>query len=323
MGNGESSLFSSALKVGAVVAGAVFILRALSLGSQSEEPEPDHDFPRVSTGARYESDSSSPVATSNWRRNIHISQTEIKIMSYNVWSNEDVEVEVRMEAIGNLVQKHSPDIILFQSSRWWQLYKYSSVSPEEAAKGQYFCMLLSKLKVKDFISIPFKNPRSEKGLFLAVIEIGLNKPFIVATSHLKSPNPPNMHSEERVSQAKAALRFLQKFPNVVFGGDMNWDENIDGAFPLQGVWKDAWPELKGRENGWTFDTKSNAMLRANYPLQKRLDRIVCKLEDCSMKNVEMVGKKAIPGIFCYNKGKILPVLPSDHYGLILTISLDA
>lgn len=42
MGNGESSLFSSALEVGAVVAGAVLILRALSLGSQSEELEPDH-----------------------------------------------------------------------------------------------------------------------------------------------------------------------------------------------------------------------------------------------------------------------------------------
>ncbi|XP_039118287.1 uncharacterized protein LOC120254211 [Dioscorea cayenensis subsp. rotundata] len=333
MGNGESSLFSSALEVGAVVAGAVLILRALSLGSQSEELEPDHDFPRVSTGARYESDSS-PVATRG-RRNINISQTSmIKIMSYNVWSNEDVEVKVRMAAIGNLVQKHSPDIILFQevtpriyklfqSSSWWQLYKHSSVSPEEAAQGQYFCMLLSKVRVKKFISIPFKNPPSEKGLFLAVIEIGLNKPIIVATSHLKSPNPPKMHSEERVSQAKTALGFLQEFPNVIFGGDMNWDENIDGAFPLHGVWKDAWPELKGRKNGWTFDTKSNPMLQCSYPLQKRLDRFICKLEDCSMKNVEMIGKKAIPGIFCYNKGKVLPVLPSDHYGLILTISLDA
>ncbi|XP_039118292.1 5'-tyrosyl-DNA phosphodiesterase-like [Dioscorea cayenensis subsp. rotundata] len=322
-------MFALALKFGAAVAGgALLALGALSLGSQSQELEP-----LVSTGERYESNSS-PVTTRE-RNNICISPTKIKIkiMSYNVWSREDVEVEERIKALGRLVQEHSPDVIFFQevtpriyklflSSSWWHLYKHSSVSPEEAEKGKYFCMLLSKVRVKNFISIPFKNSSNEKGLLLAAIEIGLQKTLIVATSHLKSPNPPEMHSKKRVSQAKAALGYLQLFPNVVFGGDMNWDENIDGTFPLQGVWKDAWTELRGGEDGWTFDTKSNPMLQCSYPLQKRLDRFVCKLEDCSMKNVEMIGKKPIPGMFHHNKGKVLPVLPSDHYGLILTISVN-
>ena len=38
----------------------------------------------------------------------------IKIMSYNVWFREDVEVRARMKAIGQLIQEHSPDIIFFQ-----------------------------------------------------------------------------------------------------------------------------------------------------------------------------------------------------------------
>ena len=184
-------------------------------------------------------------------------------------------------------------------------------------------MQLSKPRVRRFISMPFKNSSKGKGLVGAEIEIGLNKTLTVATSHLKSPNPPKMQTQKRVSQAKEALRILQVFPNVIFGGDMNWDEEIDGDFPLQSVWKDAWIELRGGEEGWTFDTKSNPMLHGNYPLQKRLDRFICKLEDYSMKNVEMIGKKPIPGISYHNnKGKQLPVLPSDHYGLILTISLN-
>ncbi|XP_039118288.1 uncharacterized protein LOC120254212 [Dioscorea cayenensis subsp. rotundata] len=173
--------------------------------------------------------------------------------------------------------------------------------------------------------MPFKNSSKGKGVVIAEIKIGLDKTLIATTSHLKCQNPPKKYnSEQRAShEAKETLRILQNFPNVIFGGDMNWDEDKNGAFPLQGVWKDAWIELRGGENGWTFDTKSNPMLQCSYPLQKTLDRFICKLEDCSMKNVEMIGKKPIPGIYYKNKKKLLPVLPSDHYGLILTVYLDA
>jgi hypothetical protein len=35
-------------------------------------------------------------------------------MTYNVWSREDIVLYRRMQAIGRLVEKHSPDVILFQ-----------------------------------------------------------------------------------------------------------------------------------------------------------------------------------------------------------------
>ena len=37
----------------------------------------------------------------------------VKILSYNVWFG-DVEIQKRMEALGELIQLHSPDVICFQ-----------------------------------------------------------------------------------------------------------------------------------------------------------------------------------------------------------------
>jgi len=178
---------------------------------------------------------------------------------------------------------------------------------------------LSKLPVKQFFSKPFQNSRMGRDLCAAEIDAGANKKLVVATSHLESPTPPEMNSVGRVAQAGEALSLLNSVPNVIFGGDMNWDEISDGPFPLRGGWQDAWSVLRPEENGWTYDTRSNMMLKGNRPLWKRLDRFVCKLQDFRMVSVDMIGRDAIPGISYYNKRKELPVLPSDHYGLVLTI----
>ena len=139
----------------------------------------------------------------------------------------------------------------------------------------------------------------------------------MATCHLKKPT--GAYSAERVSHAKEALSLLGSARNVVLGGDMNWEESTDGPFPLLRRWNDAWLSLRLGENGYTYDTKSNGMLHHSRSLQRRLDRFVCKLEDFEMIGIEMVGTEAIPGILYRSKGEKLPVFPSDHYGLILTI----
>ncbi|KAK2644517.1 hypothetical protein Ddye_019712 [Dipteronia dyeriana] len=137
-----------------------------------------------------------------------------------------------------------------------------------------------------------------------------------------------MHSKERIAQAKAALSLLvRNSPNMIFCGDMNWDDVLDGRFPMFDGWIDAWEELRRGEDGWTYDTKSNPMLFGNRPLQKRLDRFVCNLNDFKLDAIEMIGLEAIPGV-SYSKEKrkgkgklILPVLPSDHYGLLLQLCI--
>ena len=86
--------------------------------------------------------------------------------------------------------------------------------------------------------------------------------------------------------------------------------------------------MKPGENGWTYDTKANVMLSGNRKLQKRLDRFVCKLSDFKVESIEMIGEEVIPGVTYIKEKKVrqeicqlvLPVLPSDHFGLVLTIS---
>ncbi|XP_065879918.1 uncharacterized protein [Euphorbia lathyris] len=269
--------------------------------------------------------------------------TSFKILSYNVWFREDLELHKRMKAIGDLIQLHSPEVICFQEvtpniydifrrSSWWKTYS-CSVSNELELSRPYFCMLLSKVPVKSFKTLQFDNSIMGRELCTAELQLHPNKPLVIATSHLESPCPApptwnQMFSKERIEQAKKATDFLKQNQNVIFGGDMNWDDKLDGNFPLPDGWIDAWGELKPGDNGWTYDTKSNQMLSGNRTLQKRLDRFVCNLKDFRIDQIEMIGKDAILGLFHVKEKKVkkeiklfdLPVLPSDHYGLLLTIS---
>ncbi|KAL1537315.1 glucan endo-1,3-beta-D-glucosidase [Salvia divinorum] len=266
-----------------------------------------------------------------------------KLLSYNVWFREDLEMHKRMRAIGSLVELHSPDVMcfqevtpnlyeIFQKSGWWKGYR-CSIPDENSFPGPYFCMQLSKLPVKSYSTKPFHNSVMGRELCLAEVEVLPGTTMVVATSHLESPcpSPPTwnqMFSKERVVQANEAVRSLGKHENVIFCGDMNWDDKLDGAFPLAGGWVDAWTEMRPGEDGWTYDTKSNKMLAGNRSLQKRLDRFVCKLEGLKIRSIEMIGRDAIAGASYVKEKKVkgqvkelsLPVLPSDHYGLLLTIS---
>ncbi|RRT69224.1 hypothetical protein B296_00026546 [Ensete ventricosum] len=201
------------------------------------------------------------------------------------------------------------------------------------AVPEYALSCMSKLPLKRFSCIPFTNSVMGRELCLADIDVGGSKKLIVATSHLESPCPApprwdQMYSKERVAQANEAINLLKDSPNAIFAGDMNWDDRLDGAFPLPDGWIDAWLELRPGENGWTYDTKANQMLSGNRTLQKRLDRFMCNLHDFKVDGIEMIGVEAIPGLsYCKEKKVrkvfqklVLPVLPSDHYGLLLTIS---
>ncbi|CAH9081573.1 unnamed protein product [Cuscuta epithymum] len=266
----------------------------------------------------------------------------LKILTYNVWFREELELHKRMEAISDLIELHSPDIIcfqevtpriydIFQGCRWWKVYR-CSVPSDLAFSRPYFCMQLTKLSVKNFSCKPFGNSIMGRELCVAEIEVEKEMRLVVATSHLESPSPAppkwdQMFSEERVAQAKESINLLDQHPNVIFCGDMNWDDKLDGPFPLKDGWVDAWSELRSGEVGYTYDTKTNQMLSGNRSLQKRLDRFLCSLKDFRIHKIEMIGKDQISGLsYCKEKKTrnavkklMLPVLPSDHYGLLLEI----
>lgn len=351
MGNsGSSSFAGTALKVGALVAAAGAAAWALGVFSDPKDdqtpkhypPPPDDDdqrpkyYPPADAGRpkRRKTREEHVVAQAELTPPDPHRPGEIKLMCYNIWSVE-VKLHERMKAIGKLIQKHSPDIILlqevtpsiykiFEDCSWWGLYK-CSVPPEKATR-KFFCMLLSKLPVRKSRCIHFKSSSEGKGLSVAWINAG-EKKLVVATCHLKRPTPSGTNSTERVAQAKEALSFLHSAPNVVLGGDMNWDEDSDGHFPLPGEWYDAWSILRPRDDGWTYDTKSNRMLmHSKLVLQKRLDRFLCKLKDFEIVSIHMIGTDAIHQVKYSSKSKSNSkkkpsVLPSDHYGLILTLCL--
>jgi len=192
---------------------------------------------------------------------------------------------------------------------------------------------MSKLPVKSFDRKPFYNSKMGRELCIADVTVGGVIKLVVATSHLESPSPgpptwDQMFSKERVGQANESVRTLGAFRNVIFCGDTNWDDKGDGPFPLPDGWIDAWDELKPGENGWTYDTKANVMLSGNRKLQKRLGRFMCKLSYFKVESIEMIGEEVIPGVTYIKEKKVrqeirqlvLPVFPSDHFELVLTIS---
>jgi tyrosyl-DNA phosphodiesterase 2 len=268
--------------------------------------------------------------------------SDLIVLSYNVWFREDLELQARLEAIGDVILEHRPHIVffqevtediykIFQRASWWKSYD-CSVKPGLAAQRAYFCMQLSKLPVFSFRQSPFRNSVMGRELCLAELDAGKGARLLVATSHLESPCPApptwnQMFSPERVVQAKEAMSILKDFPNVVFGGDMNWDDKKDGPPPLPAGWIDAWLHLRPGQDGFTYDTKANRMLSGQRSLRKRLDRMFCRLRDFEAVSIEMVGTEAIPDLTYSKEKKVkgqvqmitLPVLPSDHFGLLLKL----
>uniref|UniRef100_A0A0D9XJG1 Endonuclease/exonuclease/phosphatase domain-containing protein n=1 Tax=Leersia perrieri TaxID=77586 RepID=A0A0D9XJG1_9ORYZ len=284
------------------------------------------------------------VVESSGRGNFdnNLDKKTFKFMTYNVWIREDIELRKRLDALGDLIKFHNPDFICFQEvtpyiyellekSDWWQEYE-CPLSHQMAMRKSHFCMQMSKFPMRSSDRLPFSSSVMRRELCIASIKTGeIN--LHLGTSQLESPCPlpPRWdlkYGEKRVTQAKESLRILGKFRNAIFCGDMNWDDKEDGPFPLQDDWIDAWVKLKPGDNGWTYDTKANAMLSANFQQQKRVDRFMCRLSDFNIDDIEMIGKEPIPGV-TYYKEKIvqkelhklqLPVLPSKHFGLVLTIT---
>ncbi|CAN6175535.1 unnamed protein product [Urochloa humidicola] len=277
-------------------------------------------------------------------------------MTYNVWCREDVVLFSRMKAIGRLVEMHQPDVIcfqevtpyihkIFQSFAWWKEYHCSPVTPLDLlATKQPFCLLLSKRPLKNFACWKFANSPTGRCYLEADIHpepeaAGKTAlPIRVATAQLEAPTPPAaMHCMERYVQAEHAVVALGSAENVVFGGDMSWDDNTDLPFPLPTGWVDAWTKIPPPPTscsdvhyGTTCggDRIDGVEFRGGSVVgpRKRSDRFVCKLKDYELRSLEVIGRcdQEGAGVKYYSvdrKGYNVQVefRPSCHYGLVLTI----
>jgi tyrosyl-DNA phosphodiesterase 2 len=86
---------------------------------------------------------------------------------------------------------------------------------------------------------------------------------------------------------------------------------------------------------YTYDAKENPMLGGN--LRRRFDRILLRRKlrgdaklQLQIEDVELIGKDPIPGLTWTKVSswngrettKVVPVLPSDHYGYVVTVNAD-
>jgi tyrosyl-DNA phosphodiesterase 2 len=260
---------------------------------------------------------------------------QLKLLTYNVWF-ADVAQRERMEAIGRLVASSSPHVVALQevtpgleemlrSGSWASSYSFSP-SPRGVP---YYTLLAVRTTFRrvSFRRIPFPNSRMGRDVTSCMLELGGGKRLCVATSHLESfLSREDTSSQERLAQLSTALSELSRTgspTDCILAGDMNWDDTLEGPMQLSGGWKDAWKLLRPGEPGHTYDAGANAMLIGG--MRKRLDRVVVRADSYLPGSIEMVGREAIEGVQ-YTKttkggSKRLPVLPSDHFGLLYTARL--
>jgi tyrosyl-DNA phosphodiesterase 2 len=154
---------------------------------------------------------------------------------------------------------------------------------------------LSKLPLENYARWNFSTMPAGRVYLEADITPGSTsmKPIRIATTQLECPIPPSsMHFRERHTQTKHAVAALSSAENVVFGGDMSWDDNTDLPFPLPAGWVDAWTLMKPHEVGTgSSSTRSGDWIEpfragglCNAP-RKRSDRFACKLRDYELRIV--------------------------------------
>jgi tyrosyl-DNA phosphodiesterase 2 len=183
------------------------------------------------------------------------------ILSYNLWFKEEVRIHSRMQAISEIISSTVdgyPDVLCFQevtpliyrilsSTPWWSRYTVRPVATD-LGNMSYFTVLLWKTKLSasgsggdgsvSYASLPFENSQMGRDLKAVKLPTPLGFPLCVATSHLESPiSNEQIFSSTRQAQCKEALEVLDIMgEDVMFIGDMNWNEENDGEPPLPPSW---------------------------------------------------------------------------------------
>ncbi|KAK9819176.1 hypothetical protein WJX81_007571 [Elliptochloris bilobata] len=269
----------------------------------------------------------------------------LRIVTYNIWFT-GYKAEARMKAISAIIQACVPDVIMLQEvtsalygvladSAWFDNYVASS-EPDTLPEWMECCnvLLLKKATFSDISPFRFKlfpNSNMGRGLLFGTAE-AFGTRFCFVDTHLESPMWSSEHYmfyREREAQLENALEFLEENfgrngVEVVFGGDLNWIDAEQGPLALPPGWMDPWPMLRAHDPGFTYDASANRMLGGWNPHRSRLDRFCLRLHAWDADRIAMEGRSAIPDAFVLDytdirTGQHLPILPSDHFGLLLQL----
>jgi hypothetical protein len=234
--------------------------------------------------------------------------------------------------------------------------------------------------------VPFTNTIMGRGLLWVLVDLTWSstqkkKSVLFATTHLESFVPTHPETNQaRQDQLQQSVQFIEQLvatnTNIdaaFLTGDFNWDDerhqssttkrpktssSLGNDPPLlpfiqsftTSPWIDAFLATKNKfhdESGFTYDAKSNPMLKGGY-LQRRFDRCLIQFfssgnnnnnsnntnnENNNIIGTNLYGKEVIPGITWDKESRIksgktndnsikrVPVCPSDHYALAVTVKL--
>jgi len=208
--------------------------------------------------------------------------------------------------------------------------------------------------------LPFTETIMGRGLFWVRVRVrrpGCDAfEIFYSCTHLESfianhygPGKPYTGTNERTKQLIEAKHFCENNMKnrssirlAVITGDMNWDDErkrskgIDPTMMslMDDTWLDTWKDFLPKDDGYTYDSKLSPMLKGN--LRRRFDRCLVRFRNPSEDAVtgnSLIGLDPIPGLQWkkpvnnWSTGKptgeirVLPVMPSDHFGLKTTISI--
>ncbi|KAH8074550.1 5'-tyrosyl-DNA phosphodiesterase [Aureococcus anophagefferens] len=254
----------------------------------------------------------------------------LTVLSFNVWFEREETFGARMAAIAALaadatvvgLQEVTDDSFPHLQRElgrrgFGTLFRQTSIAP-------YYCCLASKSTLVGVETVPFPGSRMGRGLLVAraawpgVGDVLFGVARAAATL-----------------EAKAAAHGCAA---AVLLGDFNWDDGKDGdAVAAAGAaWRDAWRDRGSpKASEFTYDGRANGMLKHGF--KHRFDRVfvldrevkrqtldaadACAVATTGFRLVgtAQVGTRTIQ----HEKKGTLPMFPSDHFGVEVTLEKRA
>jgi hypothetical protein len=273
---------------------------------------------------------------------------DVTFLTYNVWFEESVALKSRMRAIVSIVRLHRPHVLALQevtqnisdlispelAALGYRLFRQPSIED-----GSYGVMLCTTLPAQLVRVRGFKGSIMRRALVYAVCTLPGGGRLVVGTAHLESVlSDAERRAPERHAQMVECFRQLAEAsaehgnaPAVLLG-DVNWTDPVprgadnDGKVPipppdeLGRVWREV------EYSGFSYDQQKNGMLPGSK-LRYKSDRGFVLPGNRDVWNVRgtLVGTDPLPGETrtldnrYSRKTSLLPVLPSDHFGVLFTV----
>lgn len=256
----------------------------------------------------------------------------LRFLTFNIWFSPH-EMAKRMEAIAGIIAARQPQVVALQEMtdiHWAECMKHQAFrvyhwSPPPQNGGYYTMLGCLEGFVAPPERFPFEVTMMERDLLVAEIRVAGLPPFLFGTSHMESLNSFKARREQmgesfnRLAQLGMACP-TQRVEDMIFCGDTNINEQVDGVVKPPRPWQDAWFALRQGDPGYTFDVARNGMMARmdgwarDNRAQLRFDRFWTRLKNFQLEDIELVGVEALAGD--RDPG---PIWPSDHFGVLLTV----